>query len=162
VGRDTRRRRRLARATRLHGAAARGLRAWQDVVIREGTILLLRVGWQSGWEATGEDERREAVARQPPTSPGLEPSSAMTERLWDWGVALVASDNVAVEEFPPQDRLLHIGLLARLGIPLGELWLLDALAAECATERRYEFLVTLAPLNIRGGVGSTANALAIL
>jgi kynurenine formamidase len=136
--------------------------AWQDVVIREGTILLLRVGWQSGWEAAGEDERREAVARQPPVSPGLEPSSAMAERLWDWGVALVASDNLAVEAFPPQDRLLHIDLLARLGIPLGELWLLDALAAECASERRYEFLVTLAPLNIRGGVGSTANALAIL
>jgi kynurenine formamidase len=136
--------------------------AWQEVDILEGTILLLRAGWQSGWEAASEEARREAVAHEPPVSPGLESSSAIPERLWDWGVALVACDNVALEAFPPQDHLLHIDLLVRLGIPIGELWLVDELAAACASEHRFEFLVTCAPLNVRGGVGSTANALAIL
>lgn len=136
--------------------------AWERVEITEGTILLLRVGWQSGWEAATDDGRRAAVAVEPPVTPGLEPSLAMAERLWDWGVALVASDNPAVEVLRLDDHVLHVDLLVWLGIPLGELWLLDALAAECAAQDRYEFFVTCAPLAIRGGAGSTANALAIL
>jgi kynurenine formamidase len=136
--------------------------AWQRVTVDEGTILLLRFGWQSGWDAASEEVRAAAVAVEPPVSPGLEPSPAMAERLWDWGVALVASDNPAVEAFPIEGHFLHVDLLVALGIPLGELWLLDALAAECAAQDRYEFLLTCAPLHIRGGIGSTANALAIL
>jgi kynurenine formamidase len=136
--------------------------AWQEIEIAEGAILLLRVGWQSGWEAASEAVRSAVVASEPPTCPGLEASAAMAERLWDWGVALAASDNPTVEAFPPGDRYLHVDLLVRLGIPLGEMWLLDLLAAECAAQRRFEFLVTAAPLHVRGGVGSSANALAIL
>jgi hypothetical protein len=44
---------------------------------------------------------------------------------------------------------------------LGELWHLDALAEDCATDGVYEFMVTSAPLNLTGGVGSPPNALAI-
>ena len=43
-------------------------------------------------------------------------------------------------------------------IPIGEFFLLDELADACATEGRYEFLLTSAPLNIPNGVGSTGNA----
>jgi kynurenine formamidase len=136
--------------------------AWEGVEIGEGTILLLRIGWQSGWQAASEHDREQVVEHEPPSCPGLEASQEMARRLWDWGVALVASDNPTIEVFPPGERFLHVDLLARLGIPLGEMWLLDALAAECAAQRRYELLVTCAPLHVRGGVGSTANALAIL
>jgi len=38
---------------------------------------------------------------------------------------------------------------------------LNALAADCANDGRYTGLLTAAPLNVRGGVGSTANALAL-
>jgi hypothetical protein len=38
---------------------------------------------------------------------------------------------------------------------------LDALAADCAADARYEFLLTSAPLHVPGGIGSPANALAI-
>jgi kynurenine formamidase len=136
--------------------------AWQEVEIDEGTILLMRVGWQSGWHAASEEVRRQVVAQEPPVCPGVEPSLAMAGRLWDWGVALAASDNPTLEAFPVEEHFLHVDLLVRLGIPIGELWLLDDLAAECAAQQRHEFLVTCAPLHIRGGVGSTANALAIL
>lgn len=42
-----------------------------------------------------------------------------------------------------------------------ELWALDELAADCAGERAYEFLLVCKPLNIIGGVGSPPNAIAI-
>jgi hypothetical protein len=59
------------------------------------------------------------------------------------------------------DTFLHYRLLALLGIPIGELWDLDALAADCAADGVYEFLLTSAPLNLRAGVGSPANVLAV-
>ena len=56
---------------------------------------------------------------------------------------------------------ISTALIALLGIPLGELWNLGPLAADCAADGRYTFFVTSAPLNIRGGVSSTAAAIAI-
>jgi hypothetical protein len=47
-------------------------------------------------------------------------------------------------------------------MPIGEMFMLDLLAAECAAQGRYEFFFTSAPLNKRGGVASPPNALAIL
>jgi hypothetical protein len=61
-----------------------------------------------------------------------------------------------------EEYVLHAPLLTRLGIPIGELWLLDRLANECHAAGRYEFLITSAPMNLVGGVSSPANALAIL
>jgi hypothetical protein len=50
-------------------------------------------------------------------------------------------------------------LIGLLGMPIGELWNLDALAAGTA-DRRWSFLLTMAPLSL-GGVGSPANAIAL-
>ena len=134
----------------------------QAVSVDEGTILLIRVGWQQGWSRLTEEERA-AVAHRPVRSvPGLEPSAAMAERLWDWGIAAVASDNPTVEAFPHESYMLHEDLLGRLGIPMGELWLLDELAEACEAAGRYDFFLTSAPLNVHGGKGSPANALAIM
>jgi hypothetical protein len=56
---------------------------------------------------------------------------------------------------------MHTTLIPLLGMPIGELWQLDDLAADCAADERYEFFFTSAPLNVPGGVGSPPNALAI-
>ncbi len=56
---------------------------------------------------------------------------------------------------------LHVRALCYLGLPFGELWDLEALAEDCAEDRVYAFLLTSAPLHLRGGVGSPPNALAI-
>ena len=134
----------------------------QDVTVDEGTILIIRVGWEDGYKRLNPTARVE-LASQPLTNPGLEASEEMAERLWDWGVAAVACDNPALEAWPPpEEQMLHHHLLGRLGIPIGELWLLDDLAAACASAGRYEFFVASAPLNCPGGIGSTANVVAIL
>ena len=56
---------------------------------------------------------------------------------------------------------MHIRLLPLLGIPLGEFFDLDALADDCASDGSYEFFFTSAPLNLKAGVASPPNALAI-
>jgi kynurenine formamidase len=61
----------------------------------------------------------------------------------------------------PHSGIMHRALLGLLGMPIGELWNLDALAAACAGDRRWSFLLTVAPLTVVGGVGSPANAIAM-
>jgi hypothetical protein len=56
---------------------------------------------------------------------------------------------------------LHLALLPLLGMPLGEFWVLDELARDCAWDGQYAFLLVSVPLNVRGGVGSPPQAVAI-
>jgi hypothetical protein len=51
--------------------------------------------------------------------------------------------------------------LPLLGLPLGELFVLAPLAADCARDGRYEFMVVSAPLNLEGGIASPPNAVVI-
>jgi hypothetical protein len=48
-----------------------------------------------------------------------------------------------------------------LSMPIGEPWKLDPLAAACAADRGWPFLLAAAPLSVVGGVGSPANAIAL-
>lgn len=52
-------------------------------------------------------------------------------------------------------------LLRVLGLALGEMFQLDALAKACAADSIYEGFFCAAPLNKTGGSGSPANAIAI-
>ena len=89
----------------------------------------------------------------------------------DHRVALAASDTYALERLPAvagspfgadtDHGMMHQDLIALLGLPIGELWQLDKLSADCAQDHRYECLLTVKPLNLTGGVGSPANATAI-
>jgi len=56
---------------------------------------------------------------------------------------------------------LHDFLLPGWGMPIGEMWDLEALAAECERQQRWTFFLTSSPLNLPGGVASPPNALAI-
>jgi hypothetical protein len=95
-------------------------------------------------------------------------------------IGAVAADNPAVEVTPfaaitdpkemaaaftdparAADKFAQFHLLPLLGIPLGELWDLDLLAADCARDQTYEFFLTSAPLNLHAGAASPANTLAI-
>lgn len=147
----------------------------QGTSLEPGDVLLIRFGWIAHM-------RDPSTVRNPVLrSPGLAPTEETAAWIWDHELAAVAADNVALEAWPASGSLLttraeldgrleessHTGMLHRILIPLlgltiGELWDLDDLARECAADQRYEFLVVAEPLNITGGVGSPANALAIL
>jgi kynurenine formamidase len=124
-------------------------------------LLLVRTGWL-GYFLDAPPDARQAVMGPVPAVPGLEPTEAMAAFLWDLHVAAVASDTMAVEASRPAlDFPLHRRLLPLLGIPLGELWVLDELADACAADGRYDAFVVSVPLYLRGAVGSPAQAVAI-
>lgn len=145
----------------------RSIAAAQGTELRDADIVLLRTGWMRWYESISAAERVEvaklAVA-QTMEGPGLDASESMARFLWNSHVAGVAADTSTLEAWPHRFRpgeYLHMDVLALLGIPIGELWYLDALADDCAADGVYEFMLTSAPLNKTGGVASPPNALAI-
>jgi kynurenine formamidase len=138
----------------------------QGTGVQTGDILLVRTGWLTWYlNETTPEQREEMADRNQLRAPGLGPAQEMAAYLWDLHVAAVAADNPALEAWPPASReadgFMHTTLIPLLGMPIGELWQLDDLAADCAADGRYEFFFTSAPLNVPGGVGSPPNALAI-
>jgi kynurenine formamidase len=145
----------------------------QGVRVEEGDLLLVRTGQMSkvqSFEDWSVFHGRQA---------GLHYQSA--EWLAERRVAAVAADNSAVEaleqpisgaetDLPTTDKThvingvrvpLHMLALRDLGIHLGEYWYLEELAADCAKDGVYEFLLVAQAMPIEGGAGSPVNPVAM-
>ena len=148
-------------STTIDAATLRACAAAEGVEIRAGDVLLFHTGWLAWMRGLARAER-EALAADL-IAPGLLPGREMAAYLWDLHIAAIATDTIAVEAWPvlPERGFFHFQLITYFGMNLGEMWDLDALAADCAADGVYEFMLTSAPLNIPGGVGSPPNALAI-
>jgi hypothetical protein len=57
--------------------------------------------------------------------------------------------------------LFHALCIRDMGLTLGEMFDLEALAADCAQDGVYDCLFTAPPLRVTGGVGSPLNPLAV-
>lgn len=154
----------------------------QHVEVETGDILLVHTGWLA-WYRTLDSAARGALAEPHALrAPGLLASEDTLRFLWDLHIAALACDNPAVEVWPPghdltdadrakiaEDRtwiadrpvFIHLRLLPLLGLPLGELWDLTALAAACRADARWTCLLVSAPLNLEAGVASPPNAIAV-
>lgn len=81
-------------------------------------------------------------------------------------IAAVATDTWGFEvrpnEFDAAFQPLHQVVIPNMGLTIGEMWDLDALADACRARGRWEFLLTAATIPITGAVGSPVNPLAIL
>ena len=130
----------------------------QGVVVGEGDFVLVRTGQL--------EERRQAgawgdFAGGP--APGLAISAS--DFFCPRNVAAVATDTWGTEVLPNETpdvfQPLHIIMLVNAGIHLGEMWDMEALAADCAADGVYEFLLVAPPLTVTGSVGSPVNPQAI-
>ena len=141
-----------------------GAREAQGVKLNGGDILLVRTGWVGYYLSQPQSVRDGMGTMDGLTSCGISNDRAVAEWLWDNKVAMVGTDCPAVETWPWQDfetEALHYRTLALLGMPIGEQFMLDDLAADCHADGVYDCFVTSAPLRIVGGVASPPNALAI-
>ncbi|MFF1360773.1 cyclase family protein [Streptomyces sp. NPDC058297] len=117
----------------------------QGCDLRPGDALLVRTG-----QTTERRGSRGDYAGGP--APGLSLHTAPW--LYEWEIAAVATDTWGVEVRPNEtDALqpLHLVALVHMGLAFGEMLGLDALAADCAADRRYEFMLAASPLPITGG-----------
>jgi kynurenine formamidase len=138
--------------------------AAQGTTLKPGSIVLVRTGWMEAYENCTQERKQSMNKFENVKSIGLERSRELAAWLWDHRVAAIGADNPAVESLPfdlADENALHYLTLPLLGLPLGELFVLAPLAEDCARDRRYEFLVTSAPMNLEGGIASPPNALAI-
>jgi len=143
----------------------------QAEAIRPGDLVLVHTGW-TRWFLDADPALR-AQVRDARRATGFRQSRELPQWLWDQQVALFATDTFAVEVLPvvadspftetaPEDRgMMHQELIAKLGVPLGELWNLNELAGHSRRTGRWDAFVTVKPLHLTGGVGSPPNATAI-
>jgi kynurenine formamidase len=131
----------------------------QGVSVAAGDILLVRTGHMRLF--TLEQDRAGFMGLQP----GLSPACA--EWAHDKSLAAVAADNMAVEILHPEGLqsdmplAFHMLALRDMGMPLGEMFNLEALAADCAEDGRYSVMLSAPPLEVTGGFGSPVNPLAL-
>jgi kynurenine formamidase len=125
--------------------------------VGRGDFLLVRTGQytrtrRSGWGT---------YAGGP--APGL--SFATLDWLHERDIAAVVTDTWGVEvrpnEFDHAFQPFHQVAIPHMGLTLGEMWDLDGLGADCATDGIHEFFLSAAPLPITGAVGSPVNPLAV-
>jgi kynurenine formamidase len=98
---------------------------------------------------------------------GAAPGLSFTTADWLHGteIAGIATDTWGFEvrpnEFENAFQPLHQVAIPHIGLFIGELWDLDALADDCAADGVYEFFLTAAPLPVTGAVGAPVNPIAV-
>jgi kynurenine formamidase len=129
----------------------------QGVAVEEGDILLVRTGWLAHCRAQGWGDYAGGDA------PGL--AFQTLPWLFQRRVAGVAADTWGVEvrpnQLPDSFQPWHIVAIVYMGLLVGEIFDLEELAADCASDGVYEFMLVAPPLPFTGAVGSPLNPLAI-
>jgi kynurenine formamidase len=136
------------------------------VEVEPGDMLLLHTGFAT---RVLEWDRQPDPAEIFTTCSYLD---ARDDALLDWiadsQISALVADNYAVEGLLGKDRdpsrhsflPIHHLCLFKLGVPLGEMWYLDELAAWLRDNGRSRFLLTAPPLRLPGIVGSPLTPIA--
>ena len=136
----------------------------QKISPRAGDIILVRTGWISTFDRRDPEKFRAA-------QPGLGWGAARW--LKEIRAAAVAVDNMNAEVAPAdREAAQAIGhpdfaqpvtyeLVRNQGMLVGQLFSLEALAADCAQDGVYEFFFAASPLRFNGGVSCPINPIAV-
>ncbi|WP_306319824.1 MULTISPECIES: cyclase family protein [unclassified Streptomyces] len=127
------------------------------VSVGRGDIVVVRTGRLARARREGWGEYAGGPA------PGL--SFGTAGWLHRTEIAAIATDTWGFEvrpnEFEHAFQPLHQVAIPNMGLLIGEMWDLDALADDCARDGAYDFWLTAAPLPITGAVGSPVNPIAV-
>jgi kynurenine formamidase len=132
--------------------AAHGVQAGTGdaLLIRTGQMAMCRK--RGGW---GDYAGGDAPGLSFHTAPWIHAKQLAAVATDTWGM------EVRPNELPDSYQPLHQILIPHMGLLVGEIFDLEALAADCARDRVYEFQFVAPPLPITGAVGSPINPLAI-
>ncbi len=124
--------------------------------VQPGDVLLIR---------TGRWERRRLLGPWDPLKQGAAGLHASCGRwLHRRDLAVIGSDGAA-DVLPSGVKAVshpvHVLALHAMGMPIFDNLDLRALAEMCVRQKRWEFLITVAPLVVEGGTGSPFNPIAV-
>ncbi|MFK0109452.1 cyclase family protein [Streptomyces sp. NPDC091217] len=131
--------------------ATSGVRRGDIVLVRTGQLGRVRRLGEWGGYAAGD-------------APGL--SFTTLGWLHRTEIAAIATDTRGPEVRPhefagPARSPLHRIAVADMGLPLGGMWDLEALAEDCAADGVHEFLLVAAPLPVPGAAGAPVSPIAV-
>lgn len=129
----------------------------QHTEVRPGDIVLIRTGNMhrarrgGGWDQFTHTD---------------EPGVGLDAIPWvhENGIAGVANDTWSFEVIPSRTPMwlpFHVVAIVHMGLLIGEIFALDELAADCAADGVYEFMLTADPLRFSRAVGSPVSPIAI-
>lgn len=135
----------------------------QGVNFQTGDIVIFRTGWIPAL-AKYPDLKKAPVFNEP----GIEYSLEFLKWFQDTGVSMIAADSIAMEQTISTSQEekgsmipFHKYLMRNLGIFINEIYVLEALADDCAKDGVYEFFFVASPLKIKGATSSPFNPVAI-
>ncbi len=124
------------------------MRSGDIVLVRTGQIQLLHAGDKMAYTFP---------------SPGFSMKTAPWLHAHE--VAAVANDTIVFEVFPTEYEDLplpvHLLHLVEMGLTQGQNWDLEALAADCAEDGQYDFLLTATPEPFVAGLGAPVAPVAV-
>ena len=127
----------------------------QGVRVEAGDILLIRTGYY-------------ARRLREPRNPGRDGSPAAHVASMPWfrarDIAMLGTDthnDVSPLSHPGLGNVVHIVALVGMGLWLIDNGNLEDLTQACAARRRWEFLLTVAPLRLQHTTGSPVNPIAL-
>jgi kynurenine formamidase len=138
---------------------AQDMAAWEkfaNVKIGAGDALFLRTGRWARRAKLGPFDTNRTASRSGP-------NASMIPWLKQRDVALLGGDtppSLAPTDVEGETGAVHDFALVYLGVHIFDNCDLEALATAAQTRKRWEFLLTVAPLAIPGATGSPANPIA--
>jgi kynurenine formamidase len=131
----------------------------QGVELRKHDILLFHTGWMPRFYEGGME------ALMGGGEPGISDEKELIAWFHEMEIAAQGSDTIGGErsfsDISNTTLPLHGALLRNLGVPFLEMLWLEDLAADCAQDGQYDFLLVVSPLKVHGGTGSPINPVAI-
>ncbi len=125
----------------------RACAAAQRSQLGPGCAVALRTGWERLWNVDND--------RFGTRHPGIGLPAARV--LVEHGCSVVAADTPTIEVLPAPDHVVHRFLLFDSGVPMLENLRLDELAAD----HRYESVLVVLPLKVRGATASVVHPIAL-
>lgn len=138
----------------------------QNIEIKAADVFFLRTGFVAAYNKFSTEEQEE-FSKQTNGYLGFEASRKSLKWLWDSRFAAVVSDSPSFERSPIAGSYNEPGVsvhqwgLAGWGMPIGEMFDLEELAAQCEKLQRYSFFLSSVPLKVPCGVASPPCAVAI-
>ncbi len=136
-----------------------------NVTVESGDMVCLHTGFADMLLEMNREPDGKLLSRSCAVLEGRD--TKLLQWITDTGLVALIADNYAVEAHPPTPQEgscaflpLHQHCLFKLGVHLGEIWHLSALANWLREHQRSRFLLTAPPLRLPGAVGSPATPIA--